>query len=106
MFYIKEESFNRIMAKAERVHTSDPWGMRERLREYPVIRYWDSGEAIGASSGQWEEQARLIDTLSGELVVEVQEVYHGERFGNKAPLFFRAARQAYEAELAKAEAEA
>ena len=89
MYYIKEESFSALMAKAERVHTSDPWGMRKRLGEYPVVRSWDSGEAIGASSGQWEEQARLIDTLTGEMIIETQAVYHGERHGNKQPCFFR-----------------
>lgn len=96
MYYINDDGFVNLMKAATRVITRDPWGIKKRLAEYPVIRAWDSGEQIGESSGEWEEQARLIDA-GGDLFLETQEVYHGIRHGNKAPEFYRVPRRAAEA---------
>lgn len=96
MYYIQEDSFVNIMKAATRVITRDPWSIQKRLKEYPVIRRWDSGEKIAPSSGEWEEQARLIDAGS-ELFLETQEVYHGIRYCDKAPEFYRVPRRAAEA---------
>ena len=99
MFYTNDDSFARLLKAATPVDTHDAWGMQKRLRSWPVIKRWDSGEQIGASSGQWEEQARLID-MAGVFYLEVQQVYHGERYCNKRPAFYRISRRLYEAALA------
>lgn len=95
MYYINDDAFDRLFKASRRVETHDAWGLQKRLEAYPVIRQWDSGEEIGAASGQWEEQARLIDPLSGDLFLEVREVYHGERHCNKKPRFYRIPRKLY-----------
>ena len=99
MFYINDEIFARLLKGGQKIETRDPWGLRERLNAYPGIRHWDSGERIAPSSGQWEEQALLINA-AGELYLEVQEVYYGERYGNKPPAFYRISRELCESALA------
>ena len=94
MFYINDDSFVELLKSATPVATSDPWGIQWRLDAYPTILRWDSGEQIAPSSGEWEEQARLIDA-AGELFLEVQEVFYGERYGNKPPTFFAVSRRAF-----------
>ncbi len=96
MFYINDETYQKLLAGAEPVNTADPYGLQKRLDAYPVIRYWDSGETIGASAGQWEEQARIIDVPGDDLYLEVHNAYYGERFGNTAPEFYRVPRSLYE----------
>lgn len=96
MFYINDETYQKLLASAERVNTKDPYGLQKRLSRYPVIRYWDGGETIGASSGQWEEQARLIDAGVDFLFLELQEVYWGQSFGDKPPKFYKVNKSAYE----------
>ena len=98
MYNINEDSFVRLLKSATPVATSDPWGIQRRLDAYPTIRRWDSGEQIAPSSGEWEEQSRLIDA-AGELFLEVQEVYYGERYGDKPPTFFAVSRRAFEEAL-------
>ena len=87
MYYINDVIFSTLLKSATRVATRYPWDIQKRLNAYSVIRRWDSGERIAPSSGEWEEQARLVDA-AGELFLVVQEVYRGERHGDKAPEFF------------------
>lgn len=106
MFYINDETYRKLLAGAKPVNTADPYGLQERLDRYPSIRWWDSGEKIGVSSGQWEERARLIETMSDILLLEVQEVYWGQCFGDKPPAYYRIPRALYEDALVKEGAEA
>ena len=99
MFYINDDIFSTLLKGGKPVDTRDAWGVQKRLNAYPVVRRWDSGEQIAPSSGEWEEQARLIDA-AGELYLEVQEVYYGERYGNKPPAFYRISRELCESALA------
>ena len=96
MYYINDDIFSALLKGGKPVATRDPWGLRKRIDRYPSIRWWDSGERIGVSSGQWEERARLIDTMSDTLLLEVQEVYWGQCFGDKPPAYYRIPRALYE----------
>lgn len=104
MYYINDPVFDALMKAAKPVRTWHPLSMRERLAEYPVLRTFGSGEEIAPSSGEWEELARAYDTLSGEIVLEVWQAYHGDRHSSRAPEFFRAPRSLYEEAMAQAEA--